>query len=313
MAQIKITVPNLGFTPIENLFIDKHLANIRGEFVKVYLVCLRYGYAQMDLTLEGISSSLNLLQTDVVKALESLQDEGLIRVNQDGLIEILPLKSESTTSSSVSFDKTIKEMFNDIEKLIARPLSSKEVSTYLNFIEDFNFTPEIISLLVEYCSSRRKTDIRYIEKVAIGWHDSGIKNYEDAQTYITKHEDKWIKYREILTFLGMKDADISKPQEEMLEKWVFKYSFSNDIILEACRICVMRINEPNFSYIDAILNTWHKNGVKKLSDIKKSDKKTSKTSKKQVLHYFNNYDGQRQYDIDELEKQLLGRGELSEK
>jgi DnaD/phage-associated family protein len=313
MTQMKITVPNLGFTLIENIFIDKHLANIRGEFVKVYLVCLRYGYAQMNLTLEEISSSLNLLQTDVVKALESLQDEELIRISQDGFIEILPLKSDTINTSTIPFDRTIKEMFEDIEKLVARPLSSKEVSTYLNFIEDFNFTPEIITLLVEYCSSRRKTDIRYIEKVAMGWHDSGIKNYEDAQTYITKHEGKWIKYREILTFLGMKDSDISKPQEEMLEKWVFKYNFPNDVILEACRICVMRINEANFSYIDAILNTWQKNGVKKLGDIKKSDKKTNKSSKKQVLHYFNNYSGQREYDIDELEKQLLGRGDVDEK
>jgi DnaD/phage-associated family protein len=307
VSLIKINVPNLGFTPLDNIFIDKYLKELRGDFVKVYILCLRYGYSNLELSLEKISEELNLLQTDVVNALESLQEAGLIRLNQDG-IEILPFRESSLNVGAISFDRSIKEMFEVIEKLIGRPLSSKEVSTYLNFIEDFNFTPEVITLLVEYCSARRKTDIRYIEKVALGWHDAGIKSIEDAQRHIAKHEDKWNRYREILTFIGMKDADISKPQEDMLEKWVFKYNFPNDVILEACRICVMRINEANFSYIDAILSAWAKSGVKTIKDIKKVDGKGNK-SKKTTINSFNNYSGQRQYDIEELEKQLLGRGE----
>jgi DnaD/phage-associated family protein len=307
VSLIKINVPNLGFTPLDSIFIDKYLKELRGDFVKVYILCLRYGYSNLELSLEKISEELNLLQTDVVNALESLQEAGLIRLNQDG-IEILPFRESSLNVGAISFDRSIKEMFEVIEKLIGRPLSSKEVSTYLNFIEDFNFTPEVITLLVEYCSARRKTDIRYIEKVALGWHDAGIKSIEDAQRHIAKHEDKWNRYREILTFIGMKDADISKPQEDMLEKWVFKYNFPNDVILEACRICVMRINEANFSYIDAILSAWAKSGVKTIKDIKKVDGKGNK-SKKTTINSFNNYSGQRQYDIEELEKQLLGRGE----
>lgn len=311
MTKIKIKAPYPEFTPIDNSFIDNYLKDIRGDFIKVYLLCLRLGYSDKDISTEYISEALNLLQTDVIKALEYWEESGLIKLNTDGLIEILPIKHITPEEGSVSFDKSIKEMFNDIERLIGRFLSSKEVSTYLNFIEDFNFTPEVISLLVEYCASRRKTDIRYIERVALAWHDNGIKTINDAQNYITKHEDKWNRYREILNFLGMKDGDIAKPQEEFLEKWIFKYNFSNDVVLEACRICIVRINQANFNYIDTILTNWYKAGIKSLSDIKKMDKKT-KTPKKTSLNYFNDYSGQRKYDIKELEKQLLGRGDINE-
>jgi DnaD/phage-associated family protein len=201
-------------------------------------------------------------------------------------------------------------MFESLEQLLGRPLSSKEVHTYMGWIEDFSFTPEIITILVEYCCARKKTDIRYIEKVALAWHDSGIRSVEDAQNHITKHEEKWNKYRSILNFMGMKDADISKPQEEFLEKWLIKYNYNVDVITEACRICIMRINECSFSYIDAIIGDWYKNGVKSLSDIKKVDKK--KPSKKQSSAMPGNYSNQRRYDVKELENQLLGRGEVNE-
>jgi DnaD/phage-associated family protein len=107
--------------------------------------------------------------------------------------------------------------------------------------------------------------------------------------------------------MGIKD-DISKPQEEFLDKWLIKYGFDAEVINEAVRICISRINESNFSYIDAILNDWNKNNVKTIQDVKKLDKK--KPSKKQQSP--GNYSGQRQYDINELEKQLLGRGESNE-
>lgn len=126
---------------------------------------------------------------------------------------------------------------------------------------------------------QEKTDIRYIEKVAIAWHDSGVRSIEDAQKHIKMHEDKWNKYRSIANYLGFKDSDISKPQEEFMEKWLFKMNLPLDVILEACRICIMRINESNFSYIDAILSDWHKNGIKNINDLNKLSKKTKKKLK----------------------------------
>jgi DNA replication protein DnaD len=74
----------------------------------------------------------------------------------------------------------------------------------------------------------------------------------------------------------------------------------------------MRINESNFSYIDKILADWSKNGIKDIKDINKAAKKP-KGSKKPTSNSFGNYSGQRQYDIQELRKQLLGRGDSDEK
>lgn len=312
MAEIEIKVPFMDFTPLDNAFIDEYLKEANGDFVKVYLLCLRLGYLREPSSIEKIAAALNLLQADVAKAFDYWVNAGIMKYTTEGFVQLLPITEKSPNEKEVYFDGAIKEMFGDIEKLTGRPLSSKEFSVYMSMMEDFNFIPEVITLLVEYCSSKKKTDIRYIEKVGLAWHDNGIKSTDDAQNYITKHEEKWNSYRAILNFMGIKDSEISKPQEEFLEKWLFKFKLPVDVIQEAVRICTMRINESNFSYIDKILADWSKNGVKDIKDVNTTNKKP-RGSKKASSNSFGNYSGQRQYDIEELRKKLLGRGDSDDK
>ena len=202
-------------------------------------------------------------------------------------------------------------MLEDIEKSIGRPLSSKEMTMYISWLNDLNFSPEIILLLVQYCTLKGKTNIRYIEKTALSWFDAKIKDIDDAQAFIKKHEDKWTKIRKILNYLGIKDGEIMKPQEELLSKWIENYNFSIDIIYKACDICFQRINKADFKYIDGILTSWYKDNIKTTKDIRKKDmKKNVSTNHKNLKNNsnqgsFNNFK-QRNYDFKDLEKKLLG-------
>ena len=158
-------------------------------------------------------------------------------------------------------------MLQDIEKLLSRPLSSSEMEMYISWQKEFNFSPEIILLLIQYCASKGKTDSRYIEKTALAWFDAKIKNMDDAQAFITKHEDKWVKIRKILKYLGVRDGEVMKPQEDLIVKWIYTYNFSLDIIFKACNVCFERINKADFKYIDGILTSWSKEGIKTLEDV----------------------------------------------
>ena len=312
MNEINLKVPDFGYTPVSNTFIDKYLKESRGDFIKVYLFCLKAGFNKQNTSINDIASSLNLLQADVMKALEYWEEQNLMRLHPEGLIEILPAgePAHEEKNDETFYNPNIKDMFIDIEKNLGRPLSSKEMSSYLNWLKSYNFTPELLTLLVGYCTSRKKADIRYIEKVAMAWHEHNIKDISDAQDYITKRETRWNKYRDILNFMGIKDQEIARPQEDLLNKWLDTFKFSTDMIKEAARICIMRINEPNFSYMDAILTAWHKDGITKISEIKKSDKKVRQRKKSALIPGASR--NQRQYDAKELEKQLLKRGEVNE-
>lgn len=313
---------NTDYTTISNVFIDKFMPKARGEYIKVYLLGLRYCLAgELGMNSSSIASTLHLLESDVMNAWNYWNDEGVVKISKiDDMnnfsVEFLDLNHLDLDSEdkvnllSQLKDNSIKDMMEDIEKLLARPLSNKEMAMYLSWLKDYNFSPELLLLLIQYSISKGKTDYRYIEKIAISWHDAKIKTIDDAQSFIKMHEDKWLNIKKIMKYLGKQSDDIMKPQEQMIEKWLDVYKFPLEIIYKACDICFERLNKPEFKYIDGILNNWFKNNIKTLEDIEKKDKikgsfRKNNYSNNNSKDSFNNYE-QRSYDYDDLEKKLLG-------
>lgn len=311
------------FTPVSNIFIDKYMTKARGDFVKVYLLGLKYCISgEIGVSSSILASTLHLLETDVLNAWNYWNDEGVIKmipIDNMGNFNIQFMDLNERTEASDDGINLLEELSNsstkgmlqDIEKLLGRPLSPKEMSLYIGWQKEYNFPQELILLLIQYCVSKGKTDYRYIEKIAIAWFDSKIMTIEEAQSYIKRHEDKWVKIRKILTYLGVKDGEVMKPQEDMLDKWINTYKFPLEVIFKACDICFERINKAEFKYIDGILGSWYKDGIKSLEDVAKKDIKTNSPKKNNTYNKqnsnstFNNFE-QRTYNFDELEKKLLG-------
>lgn len=314
-----------GVTPVPNIFIDEYMPSADGNFVKVYLAGLVEALNSCSLSGDLLSRKLGLLESDILKAWEYWDLKGLVKLTKTGsefAIEFLnaydvymadktSLNPGGIYSPEIIHLKmnnpNVKDMFESIEKLIGRILSTKEISMYLSWLDDYSFSPEVIILLIEYCKSKNKIDPRYIEKIAIAWHDLNIVSVDEAQKYIAQYEGKFNNYRLVLDFLGLKENELMKPQEDFLDKWFVKWEFSLEMVLEACRICSLRINEPNFSYIDGILSNWYKKGMKTVKEIETGDPKNkSKNVKfKAPVNSFNSYT-QRTYNVKELEKKLLG-------
>lgn len=319
MSTYRFKNSSTSYTMLNNVFIDNYMSKARGEFVKVYILGLRFmSSGELGISSEIIASNLNLLETDVLNAWNYWAEEGIIKLKKlDNMgnydIEFLELTPEAESKSKVDIveelsDNKVKDLLKSIEKLLGRMLSPKEVSLYLSFMKDFDFSPEVIVLLVDYCISKGKNDSRYIEKIALSWNDSNIKSLEDAQSYIKFHEDKWINIRKVLTYLGIQGTEVMKPQEEMITKWLVTYKFPLDVIFKACDICFQRINKTEFKYIDSILKNWFESGIKTTQDVdikNTSSFKKDNNVKTQKKGIYGNHK-QKEYDIKEIEKKLLG-------
>jgi DnaD/phage-associated family protein len=330
MSTFMLKSKPLKYTPLSNIFIEKYMPKARGEFIKVYILMLKYNLTgEIGVNASIIATTLSLLESDILNALNYWNEEGVIRLNPiDKMgnydIEFVDLSKEVTTENVNEINlleelsnEGNKGMIKDIERLMGRPVSPTEITTFIQWKQDYNFSPELILILIEYCASKGKTNQRYIEKVALAWKDMNIKTIDDAQNHIRKTEDKWGTYREILKFLGIRNTDIMKPQEDMLEKWTTVYNFSLDVIKKACDICFQRLNRADFKYIDGILSSWNKDNLKTLSAIEEKENSYKNSSIKKTYNNtnsnnyskpklkFDNFKG-REYDYDALEKKLLG-------
>lgn len=331
MSTFMLKPTNFNFTPVSNIFIEKYMPKARGEFIKVYLLMLKHttsGEPGINGTI--LASTLNLLESDIMNALNYWNDQGVIRLKSiDAMnnfsIEFIDLAETSYESNNqVDFlealnSKETHDMLKEIEKILGRTLSPKEMEMYLSWQRDFLFPSELILLLIEYCASKGKSDYRYIEKVALSWNDLNIRTMEQAQNYIKQTEDKWIKIRSILSYMGIKNGDIMKPQEELITKWLINYKFSVEIIEKACDICCQKLNRADFNYIDGILTKWNKDNIRTIDDIDTKNKAFRENyNKKKYINEnntnnksnnystgFNNFRG-RSYDYDSLERKLLG-------
>ena len=325
MSTFTMKNQDLSFTPVSNNFIENYMPKARGEFIKVYLLLLKYNISN-EPGVNGtiLANSLNLLESDIMNALNYWNDEGIINLipidNMNNFsIKFLSLDDTCDKQSkdinlldTLTNNSTTTSMLKDIEKILARPLSNKEMSTYISWEKDLSFSSEVILLLIEYCVSKGKSDYRYIEKVALSWNDLKIKTIDQAQNHIRENEDKWIKYKKILSYLGIKNTDIMKPQEDLLHKWLFTYNFKLPLIQKASDICFERLNRGDFKYIDGILSKWYKDNITTLDDVAIKDRqhksnysKNLKNTKDTNQSGFNNFEP-RSYDYDSLEKKLLG-------
>jgi len=316
-----------NIVPLSADFVDYFMPKARGEYVKVYIMVLRYTQMGEDgVTTTFLAEILGLLETDVFKALEYWDEVGLISLNTiDGhgnmsidiregqsLVNTKLVSTAKPFEAHIESEEPAKEisrvvntdpMLSEISILMGRPLSSSDAEKFLYFKEKYKLPEEVIILLVQQCVSKGKTSMRYIETVAISWDSQGIRSTELAQRNIKTHEDKWMNYRKVLTYLGMNDKDIPKPQEDLLEKWFYTFEFTTEMILKASDISFSTLGKVEMGYINGILRSWQKDGIKTLKDIEDSEKKPRKTKGKKTQ---NKDFTEREYDYDDLERKLLG-------
>ena len=195
------------------------------------------------------------------------------------------------------------------EQYISRPLTKNEMETVLFFYDRLGFSADLIDYLIQHCVERGKKDFRYIEKVALAWHEQGIKSPKDAQNSCRKYDS--VVYT-IMKSLGKNSAPAPK-ELEYINKWTKEYGFLLDVIQEACDKTVLTTDNHRFAYADGILSKWYKAGVHHKSDIPLADASFNKqySSKPQTQaknqnskNKFNNFT-QNDYDFDELEKNIL--------
>lgn len=202
---------------------------------------------------------------------------------------------------------------------MARPLTRTDQQKIFYFLDGLHFSTDLIDYLIEYCVSRGHKSIRYIEKVALAWHDAGIKTVTEARESTGKYHKE---YYDIFKALGVNSHNPITAEIRIMDKWLVTYGFPMDVITEACTRTILNTAKPTLGYADGILTNWWNSGVKTLDDIKAQDARHDKgkgsgnarssQSKKSRTPSgsFYNFE-QRNYDYQSLEAQLLNMDAMS--
>ncbi len=204
----------------------------------------------------------------------------------------------------------MKQLLYLVEKYTGKTLSSVEIGIVLFMHEKLEFSTELIEYLVEYCVTNHKTSLRYMEKVALSWHENGISTIKDARNSNAIRSSRTLA---VSKSFGLTDRNITPVEMDFINRWYDEYGFDKEIIIEACKRTIMSMNKPNFSYADGILKKWKVAKIHTLSDLKTFDAGfrakinvpvTTNSTTTKSTNKFNNF-SQRSYDFEQMEKDLI--------
>ncbi len=215
--------------------------------------------------------------------------------------------------------KQIAEAFEDsdladiqylAETLFNRPLTPSNLGTILYIYDSLNFSVDLFEYLIEYCVEMKKTNCRYMEAVAVAWYNDGIKTRKDAkeQSLATKH-----LCNIVFKALGIRQRRPTDAEVVFINTWSRDYGFSDELIKLACDKAILsRPGSANFSYVNGILENWHKADVKNLKDVENYDKafiSKNATNNLKLVNNANNFTQFKQtsmdHELDEMEQLFL--------
>lgn len=322
MGNISIKSQSLSFTPVPDFIIESLLRSISSDSSKVILALINIIKRNSDISTEVLSTMTGLEETVVFECLNELSNIGLIRNIANGQLSFeLVLSSsgssdETTPAKSAEEERTddeinFRELMSEMQSVLGITLNRAYIDLVHSLKDDYHFPDEVILTLINYCASKKKISIKYIEQVAINWKEKGIKTIEDAHNIIKEYEEKWIRYRKALNYMGLKPEYISQTHEKLLDRWFNEYKLSDELIQKAADITILNLGKAEIAYMEKILCDWISAGVKTIADVDKyNEKRNSGNSKKKnpvkgKPSNFNSFN-QRNNDLDELENRLLG-------
>lgn len=277
---IKFTRQNSGIM-LDTAFINTFMPDANGGFVKVYLYALMCAENGIEISNAVLASKLGMLESDIVQAFAYWQEKGAVEIS-DGAVLFRQLTSQkeqpsvavserdetdtvkkpdiSAAADALSGNSQLADMCNYAQEVLGKTLTPQEASTLYWFYDTLGFAPEVILILLEYCVSKDKRSMNYIEKVAMGWHEKGIRTLEQVDAFLKKEADKGDYINVIRKIMGV-DRTFSKTETDYLYKWRDEYNMSEEMVALAYEYCVIQISKISFQYMDKILERWHKNGI----------------------------------------------------
>lgn len=180
------------------------------------------------------------------------------------------IKSDPVDMSRLTSDESFKQLVYIAQKYLNKLLTPTDCQILGNLYTNLGFSGELLEYLIEYCVQNHHTSLRYMEKVALGWHERGIKDVEQAKASGRGYTKGSFA---VMRAMGLSDRSPAEIESKFIEKWFWEYGFTRELIVEACSRTIRQIHKPSFDYADKILRDWKDAGVKSFRDVAELDKK----------------------------------------
>ncbi len=300
---------------VPSCVVDEHI-KIAGESqLKVLLFLLKNSYKSY--TYKEIGEALSIHEADVKDCVdfwiereviaeldgilipdkandsETKKDEKKPQDTKKKDVPQRPLRPDIITSAQIiNSDKNLQDLLSMVQNALSKPLSSGGTSVIVMLYDTCGLPAEVIMMLVNYCISLGKSDMRTIERMGIKWADEEINTVQAVENRIAENKRSNENWNRVKYVFGLTSAGSpTSKQLKFADRWVGQWHFSDEMLRTAYELNVDSTGKMSLPYINKILKRWYDAGIFTIEDIEKNDKSKKKTNSKKSS-----------YDLDELMK-----------
>lgn len=270
---------NMDFVPVPKDFIEHVMPSSNASYVMVYIYVLMLATTGKSMGTADIAKKLGLIESDVINAIKYWNDKGMMSGTGETVIikhssdeEISPETNRKTIediSDIISGNKALSDLCLISQEILGKTLGNNDIETLYWFYDELGFSPEVITMLLEYCVSLGKRNMKYIEKVALTWHENNITTMDEAQAYITNAASRKDYISVLRKLFGINERNLSKTEKLYLESWRDQLKMSTDMVGLAYDYCVLAVGKLSFPYMNTILKRWAEQGIKTIPEAEK--------------------------------------------
>ena len=200
-----------GVFAVPNAVVDECIKIASGDNLKVLLYCLRHsGSGGQAVSAGEIARASGISVDNVESSLEFWQQMmGRFSLSTESACVSVPVPASVPVSAPSSPDSGVKKakalltrdcqfapteiadivksskdieyFFQRAEDLYGKPLTHSQRNSLSVIVEEINMSAAVALMLIEYCFSIKKSNMRYIKKVAENWIEKGIDSVPAAE------------------------------------------------------------------------------------------------------------------------------------
>ena len=265
--------------------VRKLLATASPDAAMVYL------YIACGNRVEEAEQALKMSAGRLSCAVATLRQMGLWEETKKTVIPLgeRPNYTEHDVLEAMEGDFDFRILYGEVQRVLGKSLNTEELKILLGFTRYLGFTPDVISVLVNFCQDRqrqkglsRAPSLRSIEKEAYAWAEKGIDTMEEAAAYIQNQNQYNLRMAHIKHLLQIRGRRLTAAEERYAYQWS-EMGFDDETILMAYERTCINTGGLKWPYMHSILKRWHDAGLHTADQVRTGDSKAQpKTDRREL-------------------------------
>ena len=251
---------------------EKHIKTAGSLSLKVLLLVL----SQPQITVNKLAEALNTSEADIKDAANFWIVNGIFTSdaapssNEVDATDKSPIKRVSQApvrlsgkelESRVKESDDVKFMISEAERHFGKNLIPSEASVLVSLYDFAGLPVDIIIMIISYCASINKNNMRSVEKFALDWIDKGIDSHEAVAAHIKELTLKNSNESAVKSAFGIFNRSLTTKEKNFINSWFSQMHFDIEMIKLAYEKTIDSTGNLSFPYINKILASWSEKGI----------------------------------------------------